>query len=160
MPVHITQVAASDVAGLRALTSLFGEVFDDAERYHDHPPSDAYLRALLARDTFVAIVARDADRDGDRVVGGLAAYELPKFEQERSEFYIFDLAVASSHRRQGIATALIGALQDVAHARGGWVVFVQANTDEDDAAAIALYSKLGTREAVLHFDIPVPRRGR
>jgi aminoglycoside 3-N-acetyltransferase I len=34
------------------------------------------------------------------------------------------------------------------------VIFVQA--DYGDDPAIALYSKLGTREEVLHFDIPVP----
>lgn len=156
MPERIQQIAASDVAGLRALTALFGEVFADPESYVHHPPSDDYLRTLLARDSFVALVALD----GDRVIGGLAAYELQKFEQARSEFYIYDLAVAESHRRRGVATALIGALQDIAYSRGGWVVFVQADTDEDDAAAIALYSSLGTREEVMHFDLPVPRRGR
>ncbi|HRN85404.1 MAG TPA: GNAT family N-acetyltransferase, partial [Hyphomicrobium sp.] len=85
---------------------------------------------------------------------GLAAYELRKFEQERSEFYIYDLAVAETHRRQGIATALIGRLTEIAAENGGYVVFVQA--DRGDDAAIALYSKLGTREDVLHFDIAVP----
>jgi hypothetical protein len=34
------------------------------------------------------------------------------------------------------------------------VIFVQA--DRGDDAAIALYSKLGAREDVLHFDIAVP----
>jgi aminoglycoside 3-N-acetyltransferase I len=33
------------------------------------------------------------------------------------------------------------------------VVFVQA--DLGDEAAIALYSKLGVREEVLHFDLPM-----
>jgi aminoglycoside 3-N-acetyltransferase I len=37
--------------------------------------------------------------------------------------------------------------------RGSYVIFVQA--DLGDAAAIALYTKLGRREDVLHFDIPV-----
>jgi len=35
---------------------------------------------------------------------------------------------------------------------------VQADTGVEDEPAIALYTKLGTREAVLHFDIPVPGR--
>jgi aminoglycoside 3-N-acetyltransferase I len=42
------------------------------------------------------------------------------------------------------------------------VIFVQADTGVEDEAAIALYTKLGSREDVLHFDIPVggeePRR--
>ncbi|MGH8168420.1 MAG: GNAT family N-acetyltransferase, partial [Woeseiaceae bacterium] len=81
----------------------------------------------------------------------LAAYELIKFEQERSEIYIYDLAVAAAHRRQGIATALITELGKIAAARGAYVVFVQA--DLGDTPAINLYTKLGTREDVLHFDI-------
>ena len=88
------------------------------------------------------------------MVGGLAAYVLPKFEQERSEVYIYDLAVAEPHRRQGIATALIRELQAVAATRGAWVIYVQA--DHGDDPAITLYAGLGTREEVLHFDIPVP----
>ena len=35
-----------------------------------------------------------------------------------------------------------------------YVIYVQA--DLGDEAAIALYSKLGLREGVLHFDIAVP----
>lgn len=150
----VQQIAVTDTPRLRQLLSLFAEAFDDAESYLAHQPDDAYLTAILARDSFVALIALD----GERVVGGLTAYELPKFEQPRSEFYIYDLAVAASHRRQGVATRLIETLQDIAAARGGWVIFVQADTDEDDEPAIALYSKLGTREEVLHFDIPVPRR--
>ncbi len=88
-----------------------------------------------------------------RSSGGLAAYELKKFEQPRSELYIYDLAVAAAHRRQGIATALIHALQKIAAARGAYVIFVQA--DAGDEPAVALYSKLGSREEVLHFDIAV-----
>ena len=79
---------------------------------------------------------------------------LDKFEQERSEIYIYDLAVSESHRRRGVATAMIRKLQLLATERGAWVVFVQA--DPGDDPAIALYSKLGRREDVLHFDIPVP----
>jgi aminoglycoside 3-N-acetyltransferase I len=105
---------------------------------------------LLGSEYFIALVAMA----NNSVVGGIAAYELPKFEQERSEIYIYDLAVAETHRRHGIATALIEELQKIAAARGAYVIFVQA--DIGDAPAVKLYSKLGTREDVLHFDIAVP----
>lgn len=91
----------------------------------------------------------------DTVVGGIAAYELKKFEQERSEIYLYDLAVSKGHRRQGIATALIQELRRIAVGRGAYVIFVQADTGVEDEAAIALYTRLGDREDVLHFDIPV-----
>ena len=61
----------------------------------------------------------------------------------------------SAYRREGIATALIDELRKIAAARGAYVIFVQADTDVEDEPAIALYTKLGTREDVLHFDIAV-----
>jgi aminoglycoside 3-N-acetyltransferase I len=146
------QLTPDDVAALEALATLFAEAFEDPETYSSRRPSAAYLRRLLARDSFFALVATD----GKQIVGGLVAYELPKFEQERSEIYIYDLAVGSDHRRRGIATALIEELRRIATARGAWVIYVQADTGIEDEPAIALYSKLGTREEVLHFDIPVP----
>ena len=45
--------------------------------------------------------------DGNEVIGGLAAYELDKFEQDRREIYIYDLAVSEQYRRRRIATSLI-----------------------------------------------------
>lgn len=128
---------------------MFGAAFGEADTYTRAQPDDAYLKELLGGKTFLAVAAvRD-----DAVVGGLAAYELRKFEQARSEIYIYDLAVAAEHRRQGIATALIAKLKEIARARGAYVIFVQA--DYGDPPAIALYSKLGAREDVLHFDIAV-----
>ena len=60
---------------------------------------------------------------------------------------------AAAHRREGIATALIQELKKIALARAAYVIFVQADIGDDPA--IALYTKLGVREDVLHFDIAV-----
>jgi hypothetical protein len=72
--------------------ALFGKAFAEPDTYTAKPPTDEYLGRLLASPTFIAIAALD---ESD-VVGALAAYVLPKFEQERSEIYIYDLAVAES----------------------------------------------------------------
>ena len=146
-PFHAQLLTTDDLSLMREMLALFGRVFDEADTYAGHPPDDVYLRTLLARDTFLAIVAIA----GDRTVGGLAGYVLPKFEQARAEFYIYDLAVDEPYRRRGAATAMIRKLKHVAAARGIRVIFVQA--DLEDAPAIALYTKLGTPERVLHFDI-------
>ena len=140
-------LAPDDLATMHGMLTMFGIAFGEESTFNDARPDDAYLRRLLGSDTFVAIAATN----GDEVVGGLAAYDLRKFEQARSEFYLYDLAVAGAHRREGIATALIMALRRVAAERGAYVVFVQA--DLVDAPAVALYTKLGVREDVLHFDI-------
>ncbi|MFN4118205.1 AAC(3)-I family aminoglycoside N-acetyltransferase [Acidovorax sp.] len=156
-PCPIVHLGPDHAALMAQVNSLFGEVFGDPDSYCARRPRPEYLQRLLARDTFVALAALDPG--SGQPVAALAAYELPKFEQERSEFYIYDLAVATTHRRQGLATALIERLQSIAAARGGYVIFVQADTGEEDAAAIALYTKLGVREEVLHFDIAVPGGG-
>jgi aminoglycoside 3-N-acetyltransferase I len=152
MDCAIRRLRAADLPAMRAMNAMFAAAFgaDGGDAYAVRPPSDAWLRRWLARADVIALAALQ----GDAVVGGLVAYELMKFEQERREFQLFDLAVAEGHRRRGIATALIGWLQRHAARRRGWVVYVQA--DHRDPPAIALYSKLGAREEVLHFDLPVP----
>jgi aminoglycoside 3-N-acetyltransferase I len=151
MPVEIRDLTSDDIALMRAMLATFGEAFDDVNAYTANPPSDGYLKRLLGGESFIALAAL---KDGV-VVGGIAAYELKKFEQERSEIYIYDLAVASEHRREGIATALIEKLKAEAAERGAYVIYVQADTGIEDRPAVALYTKLGRREDVLHFDIPV-----
>jgi aminoglycoside 3-N-acetyltransferase I len=144
-----------DVGTLRAMLDLFGRVFADPVAYAANQPDDTYLANLLARDTFIAVSASE----DDVVIGGLAGYILPKFEQPRSELYIYDLAVDAGHRRKGVATGLIQCLRDYALARDIYVIYVQA--DYGDEPAISLYTKLGTREDVMHFDIiPAPAAGR
>lgn len=143
----IRVLGADDVPALRAMLALFGEVFEDTDTYVARQPGDEYLRGLLSSDTFVAIAALS----GPDVIGGLAGYVLPKFEQERRECYIYDLAVAAAHRRRGVATAMIETLKQAALRRGVYVIFVQA--DYGDDPAIALYEKMGAREDVMHFDI-------
>lgn len=144
----ILRLGPSELELMRALNAVFAAAFDDPASYAADPPDDDWLKRMLAREHVIALVAR---RDGE-VVGGLVAYELEKFEKARREIYIYDLAIAEAHRRQGLATALIGRLKQIARARAAWVIFVQG--DHGDDPALALYDKLGTREEVLHFDIP------
>jgi aminoglycoside 3-N-acetyltransferase I len=146
-PIEFRIIGPRDIAHIRAMLSLFGEVFGDAATYEQQQPDDRYFQQLLSNGSFVAIAAFI----GAEVAGALAGYVLPKFERARSEFYIYDLAVVERHRRRGIATGLIGRLKEYAREHGIYVIFVQA--DYGDYPAIALYTKLGVREEVLHFDI-------
>lgn len=153
MNMHCTTqvLAEGDVDALREMLSLFADAFEDPDTYLSRQPTDAWLGGLLASDTFVAVAAY---MDG-QLVGGLAAYLLRKFEQARSECYIYDLAVAEPFRRRGVASMMIRTLHEEAARRGAYVVFVQA--DYGDEPAVALYTKLGVREDVMHFDLD-PRR--
>ncbi len=152
---HFTcrQLESADVARFKELLRVFGEVFEDASTYQGAVPGDAYLAGLLAKPHFIAVAATM----GEKIVGGLAAYVLDKFEQDRREIYIYDLAVLEAYRRQGVATALINKLRSIAAQRDVYVIFVQA--DLTDGPAIALYQSLGTKETAHHFDIEVRRGG-
>jgi aminoglycoside 3-N-acetyltransferase I len=147
MSFTIERLQSGDIARFRAMNALFAAVFEDPENYAAAPPSDAYVETLLRNETVFPLVAIEQGE----IIGALVAYDLVKFEQARSEIYIYDLAVAETHRRQGVATGLIRRLREIAAERGAWVLYVQA--DYGDEPAIALYTKLGRREDVMHFDI-------
>ena len=149
MDYEFRKLAPSDLALFRGLQRMFGEAFEDLPTYTAAPPSAAYVASLLGKAHYIAL----ACTQGERVVGGLTAYVLEKFEQQRSEVYIYDLAVDEAHRRRGIATRLIQQLQGIAREAGAYVIVVQA--DPGDDPALALYASLGTREDVYHFDIEV-----
>ena len=103
MPFEVKALGPGDLAKKRSLLSLFGKALAEPDTYTATQPTDEYLGRLLASPTFIAVAAFD-ETD---VVGALAAYVLPKFEQQRSEIYIYDLAVAESHRRRGGQGALM-----------------------------------------------------
>lgn len=144
---EIRVLGGPDVAVLHKMLAVFGEAFGDLPTYTARQPGDSYLRRLLKSDTFVAIAAVTASD----VVGGLTGYVLPKFEQARSELFIYDVAVNCTYRRRGVATAMIERLRVLAAKRGIYVIVVEA--DGGDDPAISLYTKLGVRAEVLHFDI-------
>ena len=85
----IRRLTCDDTARARELNAVFGEAFADPDTYGSQPPSDDYLRGLLAKEHIIALVALV----DDAVVGGLVAYALDKFERARREVYIYDLAV-------------------------------------------------------------------
>ena len=123
MSFEVRRLGPGDIAEMRAINALFAEAFDDLESYRLAPPDDSYLARQLAKKSVIVLGAFD----GPAAVGGLVGYVLDKLEQERSEIYIYDLAVAEEHRRRGVATTLIEALQPIAEAIGAWVIYVQAD---------------------------------
>ncbi|MFC4724447.1 AAC(3)-I family aminoglycoside N-acetyltransferase [Glycocaulis abyssi] len=151
--MKIVRLAQDDTALFTEWLTLFGKAFDEPDTYTGAMPSAGYRDRLLANPDFIALAAVDSGK----VVGALAAYVLVKFEQERSEIYIYDLAVDEAHRRKGVATALLNETRHIAHDIGAWVIYVQA--DYVDPPAVALYTKLGAREDVLHFDMTPLKRG-
>lgn len=135
MDITITRLSKQDGLKLQRLNGLFGVVFEDADNYQSRLPRAEYLADFLAQGQNIVLVA---ERDS-QIVGGLVAYCLTKFEQERKEIYLYDLAVSVDHRRHGIGKMLMNELRAVAKSLGAYVVFVQA--DEGDEA-VAFYESL------------------
>ncbi|MFO1470189.1 MAG: GNAT family N-acetyltransferase [Turneriella sp.] len=146
----IRRLVSGEAHRFAALTQLFAEVFGD-DSYSVAKPGADYLEDLLQKQHVIPLIA---EVNGN-VVGGLVAYVLDKFEQARSEVYIYDLAVREEYRRRGIARNLILELKKHAQKAGAWVIYVQADKDEADLPARQLYAALGEREDVFHYDIAV-----
>ena len=117
------------------------DVFGEARE----PLSDRYLGRLLARPGFWAYAAVV---DGASV-GGLTAHTLPMTTGERSEVFLYDIAVAAEVQRQGIGRKLVETLLGDTRQAGIAVMFVPA--DDEDIHAIDFYRALGGRASNVTF---------
>ena len=139
------RLGPEDSQQARKLISLFDQVFAEPSRPM-LPELD--LLSRLSNDHIWVWVAMDQEQ----VLGGLVGYELPKFETQRSELYLYDLAVASAHQGQGIGRGLIDTLIAQVKSTDIWAVFVQA--DLGDEVPNALYQSYGyEQEKVHHYDL-------
>lgn len=150
--IDVRRLSEGDQSLVPAVLDCFADAFEDQENYSRNRPDPTYLSTLLNQESFLVLVSMD----GDSLAGALVAYELKKLEQARSEIYIYDLAVDAAYRRRGVATTLIQALQPIAKNLGATSIYVQA--DPEDEEAVNLYTKLGERADVLHFDFVVVER--
>jgi ribosomal protein S18 acetylase RimI-like enzyme len=92
---------------------------------------------LLADSRSLLLVAFEAERP----VGFVLAPELPRRHGDRANLFVYEVDVAESHRRRGIASALLARLAELARERGIRVGFVL--TEPDNEPANALYRSAG-----------------
>jgi aminoglycoside 3-N-acetyltransferase I len=135
MNYTLERLSENNISAMRSVNLLFSDVFNDKESYDSKLPSDEYLNIFLTNPNNIVVVAMN----DQKIIGGIVAYVLEKFEMERREVFIYDLAVMSTYQRQGIGKALINHVRDIAKEVGAYVVFVQA--DENDEA-ISFYESL------------------
>jgi aminoglycoside 3-N-acetyltransferase I len=89
--------------------------------------------------------------DGGERVGTVFVHELPRLTRGRAMYLVYDVDVVDSHRRRGIATAMLERLAALARARGIEEGFVL--TEPDNEAANRLYAKAGgVRSEVVMWD--------
>ena len=93
--------------------------------------------ALLADPRTLMLVAFD----GEQPVGFVLAHELPRRHGDRAKLFVYEVGVAESRQRRGIASALLARLGDLARERGIRTGFVL--TEPDNEPANALYGNAG-----------------
>jgi [ribosomal protein S18]-alanine N-acetyltransferase len=102
------------------------------------PWSGDEFEALLEQDTVFGYAAREVGHGNENPVGFVLA-RLVAGEGE-----ILTIAVARSHRRQGLGWQMLDAVLRELHAQRAEALFLEV--DETNIAAIALYRRMGFRQ--------------
>jgi len=107
-----------------------------AAHLFDYPPRSDAVHRFLADPNHHLLIAYS----GDLPAGFVSGVEVTH-PDKGTEMFLYELAVDEGHRRQGIGTALVEALRDLAREQGCYGMWVL--TDDDNAAAGATYRKAG-----------------
>jgi ribosomal protein S18 acetylase RimI-like enzyme len=111
-----------------------------AEELLDGPVKADAAHHFLNDPTHHMLIAYD---DGEPA-GFVSGVEMTH-PDKGTEMFLYELAVGEAHRRRGIATALVKALEDLARERGCYGMWVLC--DEDNDAAVKTYRKVGGAES-------------
>jgi ribosomal protein S18 acetylase RimI-like enzyme len=130
--MRIERVA--DAAAVQAGAELF-----------DGPPLPGPTARFLDSPTHHLLFAYDGD---ERVVGMVSGVETTH-PDKGTEMFLYELGVVPGARRQGVATALVQALERLARERGCYGMWV--GVDHDNAAALATYRRAGARQEETPF---------
>ncbi|OJF11638.1 GNAT family N-acetyltransferase [Couchioplanes caeruleus] len=105
----------------------------------DGPPLPDATEKFLAAPGHHLLLAYDADR----AVGMVSGVEMTH-PDKGTEMFLYELGVAPHARLQGIGTALVQALADIARERGCYGMWV--GTEHDNEAAQRTYRRAGANE--------------
>ncbi len=115
-----------------------------AELFDGPPLPDATAR-FLASPTHHLLFAYD---DEDRAVGMVSGVETTH-PDKGTEMFLYELGVIPSARREGVATALVRALEALARERGCYGMWV--GVDRGNDPALATYRRAGARQEETPF---------
>jgi aminoglycoside 3-N-acetyltransferase I len=130
METEILKLTNNDIDNFLVLIKIFEEAFE----WEDFlVPQRHHLQRVLQNPNFLVFVAK-TDK---KIIGGLTAYVLDRYDTEKPSAYIYDLAVVTKFQRLGIGKLLIATLNDFCQTNGFSEVFVQA--EADDIQAVNFY---------------------
>jgi ribosomal protein S18 acetylase RimI-like enzyme len=117
----------------------------------DSPPLAAATDRFLADPGHHLLFAYD---EGGRAVGMISGVELTH-PDKGTEMFVYELGVTPAARLQGVGSALVGALAEIARNSGCYGMWVATETDND--AALATYRRAGasaeTPFTLLNWDL-------
>lgn len=141
---EIIQLKTGDLDRFVELVKLLNTVFEETNDIG----SSKQLNRLLGKSDFHAI----AVIENKQIIGGLTAYELERYYTDKSELYIYDIAIKKERQKQGIGKALIEFVKDHSTKNDLEAIFVQAHSD--DEPAVRFYeATIGKGEKVDNFII-------
>ncbi|MFZ4807259.1 MAG: GNAT family N-acetyltransferase [Hyphomicrobiaceae bacterium] len=142
MTHQIKRLTADDIELARSVFAVMATVFGENAAV----VSRDYAAALLHRDDFLVVAGLV---DGEPIAG-LTAFVLPLTRAQTDELFIYDIAVAPAHQRQGIGRRLVQAVRSLAAERNIATTWVPA--DNEDDPALEFYRAIGgTPHAVTVF---------
>ena len=128
--MDIKKLLSKDVNDFLKLIQVFENVFEWENLKF---PTQTHLQKLLNNSNFFVFVAKN----GDKLIGGLTAHVLDRYDNPKPSVYVYDLAVLPNYQRKGIGKKLMATLNEYCDKNGFNEVFVQAETD--DLQAINFY---------------------
>jgi len=118
---------------------------DAARELFDEPPRAAATEHFLSSPGHHLLFAYDDETeiDGTAVVVGMISGVETTHPDKGTEMFLYELGVAPSARKRGVATELVRALAALAKTRGCYGMWVAV--DVDNVAALATYRRAARR---------------
>lgn len=140
--IEIRKLTHVDVSAFKALLLLFNHAFEEERDLS----TTEHLSALLNDRQFVVMAAFSEEE----ILGGLTAYELSLYYDNKTEIFLYDMAVHPDHQRKGVGKQLLEFLKAYCAQNQISTFFVLAH--EEDVHAIEFYhATSGQREKVANF---------
>jgi aminoglycoside 3-N-acetyltransferase I len=141
--LKIKRLSVQDIAIAQQLFLLLQVVFKVEK---PTAANESYINRLLENTGFICLTVTYKNE----VIGGLTAYELPMYDADRAELFIYDIAVKHNFQRMGLGKKLLTAIMVHCKAKGIKEIFVDAA--EADKYALDFYRSVnGKEEKLIQF---------
>lgn len=144
MAIEIKKLLSNNLDEFTALINVFKHIF---EWENLSLPNRMHLQRVLANPHLIVLIAKT----DQKVVGGLTAHVLDRYDSEKPLVYVYDLAVLPDLQRKGIGRQLMTALLDYGATNGFKEVFVQTETDDWQAVNFYRSTPISSELQATHF---------